>query len=101
MTSPSELESSLDAMRAELEQLRAEVARWQARYAKGDRRDLAWTNSAREVAPLYTALDLEGSGGTAFEVPGEFPFAFGRCAGRPPPCKILHQPVCNLSDPKG
>jgi methylmalonyl-CoA mutase N-terminal domain/subunit len=77
MTMPSDLESSLDAMRAELERLRAEVARWQARYAKGDKRDLAWTNSAREVAPLYTALDLEGSGGTAFEVPGEFPFTRG------------------------
>ncbi|MBI2407847.1 MAG: methylmalonyl-CoA mutase family protein [Gemmatimonadetes bacterium] len=64
-------------MRAELEQLRAEVARWQARFARGEKRDLAWTNSAAEVAPLYTALDLEGSGGTAFEVPGEFPFTRG------------------------
>ena len=77
MTTPSELETSLDAMRAELEQLRAEVARWKARYDKGEKRDLAWTNSAHEVDALYTALDLEGSGGTAFEVPGEFPFTRG------------------------
>ncbi|MDQ8154732.1 MAG: methylmalonyl-CoA mutase family protein [Gemmatimonadota bacterium] len=77
MTTPSELESSLDAMRAELEQLRAEVGRWRARYDNGEKRDLAWSNSASEVEPLYTALDLEGSGGTAFEVPGEFPFTRG------------------------
>jgi methylmalonyl-CoA mutase N-terminal domain/subunit len=77
MTTPFDLEGSLDAMRAELEQLRAEVARWQARFARGEKRDLAWTNSAAEVAPLYTALDLEGSGGTAFEVPGEYPFTRG------------------------
>ncbi|MDP1891976.1 MAG: methylmalonyl-CoA mutase family protein [Gemmatimonadaceae bacterium] len=77
MTTPSDLDPTLDAMRAELEQLRAELARWQARYVTGEKRDLAWTNSAREVQPLYTALDLEGSGGTAFEVPGEFPFTRG------------------------
>jgi methylmalonyl-CoA mutase N-terminal domain/subunit len=77
MTTPSEIESPLDAMRAELEQLRAEVTRWRARYDKGDKRDLSWSNSASEVEPLYTALDLEGSGGTAFEVPGEFPFTRG------------------------
>ncbi len=77
MTTPPDLDTSLDEMRAELEQLRAEVARWQARFAKGETRALAWTNSASDVAPLYTALDLEGSGGTAFEVPGEFPFTRG------------------------
>ena len=77
MTTPSDLDPTLDAMRAELEHLRAELARWQARYVTGEKRNLAWTNSAREVQPLYTALDLEGSGGTAFEVPGEFPFTRG------------------------
>ncbi len=77
MTTRSEVDPTLDAMRAELEHLRAELARWQARYASGEKRNLAWTNSAREVQPLYTALDLEGSGGTAFEVPGEFPFTRG------------------------
>ena len=77
MTTPSDLEGSLDAMRAELEELRAEVERWRARYERGDKRDLNWTNSATEIAPLYTALDLEGSAGTAFEVPGAFPFTRG------------------------
>jgi len=77
MTTPPDLGSSLDEMRAELEQLRAEVDRWRARFERGETRDLAWTNSAREVDPLYTALDLAGSGGTAFEVPGAFPFTRG------------------------
>ena len=77
MTTPSDLDSTLDAMCAELDHLRAELARWQARYVTGEKRNLAWTNSAREVEPLYTALDLEGSGGTAFEVPGEYPFTRG------------------------
>ncbi|MFM8909775.1 MAG: methylmalonyl-CoA mutase, partial [Gemmatimonadota bacterium] len=57
--------------------MRAEVEAWRARFAKGEVRDLAYTNSATEVAPLYTALDLEGSAGTAFEVPGQYPFTRG------------------------
>jgi methylmalonyl-CoA mutase N-terminal domain/subunit len=77
MTTLPELDTSLDDMRAELAQLRAEVAAWKARFDKGEKRDIAWTNSAHEVAPLYTALDLEGSGGTAFEVPGAYPFTRG------------------------
>jgi methylmalonyl-CoA mutase N-terminal domain/subunit len=77
MTSLPELDTSLDEMRTELAQLRAEVAQWKARYDKGDKRDLAYTNSAGEVAPLYTALDLEGSAGTAFEVPGAYPYTRG------------------------
>ncbi|MDQ8175310.1 MAG: methylmalonyl-CoA mutase family protein, partial [Gemmatimonadota bacterium] len=77
MTTPTELDPTLAAMRDELDRLRAEVEAWRARFAKGEVRDLAYTNSANEVAPLYTALDLEGSAGTAFEVPGQFPFTRG------------------------
>jgi methylmalonyl-CoA mutase N-terminal domain/subunit len=57
----------------ELAQLRAEVAEWRRRYAEGRLRDVAFTNSAREVAPLYTALDAS----PAPEVPGAFPFTRG------------------------
>jgi len=39
-------------------------------YDGGRKRDIAYTNSASEVPPLYTPLDLEDSAGTAFETPG-------------------------------
>ena len=77
MTSISDLDPTLAAMQAELDTLRKEVAQWRNRYDKGEVRDIAYTNSAKEVAPLYTAMDLEGSGGTAFEVPGVYPFTRG------------------------
>ncbi|MGA1417159.1 MAG: acyl-CoA mutase large subunit family protein, partial [Gemmatimonadaceae bacterium] len=77
MTTPTELDPTLAAMRDELDRLRAEVEGWRARFATGEVRDLAYSNSATEVAPLYTALDLEGSAGTAFEVPGQYPFTRG------------------------
>jgi methylmalonyl-CoA mutase N-terminal domain/subunit len=64
-------------MQAELDALRKEIAQWRAKYDKGEVRDIAYTNSAKEVAPLYTALDLEGSAGTAFETPGTYPFTRG------------------------
>jgi methylmalonyl-CoA mutase, N-terminal domain len=80
MTSTPEMhdiDPTLAAMQAELDTLRSEVEQWRARYAKGAVRDVAYTNSEKEVAPLYTALDLEGSGGTAFEVPGVYPYTRG------------------------
>ncbi|MFZ9899236.1 MAG: acyl-CoA mutase large subunit family protein [Gemmatimonadaceae bacterium] len=77
MTTPTDLDPTVAAMQQELAELRREVDAWRARYAAGAVRDLAYTNSAAEVAPLYTALDLEGSAGTAFEVPGEYPYTRG------------------------
>ena len=77
MTISSDLDPTLAAMQQELDGLRAEVAAWRARYEKGEKREIAYRNSEKEVAPLYTALDLEGSGGTAFEMPGAYPFTRG------------------------
>src|SRR5690606_9417444 len=79
MTSTRDMDNdaTLVAMQEELAQLRAEVDAWRARYEKGQVRDIASTNSAREVEPLYSALDLVGSAGTAFEVPGTFPYTRG------------------------
>ena len=77
MTSTSELDPTLAAMQEELAQLRAEVDAWRKRYEKGEVREIAYTNSGKEVAPLYTALDLEDTGGSAFEVPGAYPFTRG------------------------
>jgi methylmalonyl-CoA mutase, N-terminal domain len=58
MTSTREFTQSHSDERAELERLRAEVADWRRRFAKGEVRELAFTNSANEVEPLYTALDV-------------------------------------------
>ena len=70
-------DDAIAEMQEELDELRRQVAEWRAKYDAAPRRDLAFTNSEKEVAPLYTALDLEGSAGTAFETPGEYPFTRG------------------------
>lgn len=77
MTAPTDLADVVRQQQEELAQLRAEVAAWRERYDASRVRNVAYTNSATEVAPLYTALDLENSAGTAFEVPGQFPFTRG------------------------
>ena len=77
MTGTRDLDHTLAEMQAELDRLRDEVARWRASYDRARTRGLAFKNSAAEVEPLYTALDLEGSGGSALEVPGVFPFTRG------------------------
>jgi len=77
MTSIRELEDVVRQQQEELDSLRQEVARWRGQYDGGRKRDIAYTNSASEVPPLYTALDLEDSAGTAFETPGAWPFTRG------------------------
>ena len=62
---------------SELDRLRAEVAEWRRRYAKGELRDIAFVNSAREVEPLYTALDVDAQSAETLGVPGEYPFTRG------------------------
>jgi methylmalonyl-CoA mutase N-terminal domain/subunit len=73
----SDADATVAEMQEELERLRREVAAWRATFDRSPRRDLAFTNSGGEVAPLYSALDLEGSAGSAFEVPGSYPFTRG------------------------
>jgi len=63
--------------RQELERLRAEVAEWRRRYASGELRDIGFTNSAREVDPLYTALDVPAQTSVELGVPGEYPYTRG------------------------
>ncbi len=77
MTTIPEMADVVRQQQEELAQLRAEVAAWRERYDASRVRAVAYTNSASEVEPLYTALDLEGSAGTAFEAPGSFPFTRG------------------------
>ena len=53
----SELIATIEEQSAELRLLRKEVAEWKKKYEKGDLRDIAFTNSEREVQPIYTPLD--------------------------------------------
>jgi methylmalonyl-CoA mutase N-terminal domain/subunit len=61
----------------ELARLRAEVAAWRALYEKGTKRDIGFVNSAKEVAPLYTAADLAAGDTVRQEVPGAYPYTRG------------------------
>ena len=73
----SETDATIAEMQEELDRLRNELAAWRASFDKSKTRDIAFTNSAGEVAPLYSAMDLEGSAGSAFEVPGSYPYTRG------------------------
>ena len=77
MTSTRSFSETESAQRAELERLRAEVAEWRRRYDAGEVRDIGFTNSAREVEPLYTALDVEPHSSENVSVPGAYPYTRG------------------------
>ncbi len=77
MTTIRELEDVVRQQQEELDGLRRDVEHWRSEYERGRKRDIAFTNSAREVPPLFTALDLEDSAGAAFELPGQWPFTRG------------------------
>ena len=77
MTGIQDEDGTIAAMQDELDRLRAEVAAFRAKYDRAAKRDIAFTNSSAEVEPLYSALDLEGSAGTAFEIPGAYPYTRG------------------------
>ena len=76
MTSISDLSETVREQQAELERLRAEVTQWRARYEKGEKRDIAYVNSADTVEALYTPLDGPDPD-AALEVPGGWPFTRG------------------------
>src|SRR5262252_5516253 len=65
------------AVRAEVERLRAEVAEWRRRYEKGELREIGFNNSANEVEPLYTALDVDPQSAETLGTPGVYPYTRG------------------------
>ena len=77
MTSTPEISEQERERQEEVERLREEVARWRARYAAAEKRDLAFVNSEGEVAPVYTPLDVEHLDATALPMPGEYPYTRG------------------------
>ena len=75
MTSLHELEQTVRDRDDEIARLRAELETWRRAYDASPKRDVAFMNSAREVAPLYTAADR--GDGVDVEVPGAWPFTRG------------------------
>src|SRR5688572_18459912 len=77
MTLTPEISEQERERQEEVERLRAEVARWRARYAAAEKRDLAFVNSEGEVEPVYTPLDVEHLDAAALPMPGEYPYTRG------------------------
>jgi methylmalonyl-CoA mutase N-terminal domain/subunit len=69
--------SELDAAREENERLSAEIAEWRRKFDAFPKRDIAFINSAHEVAPLYTALDVSPEDSVNLGAPGVYPFTRG------------------------
>jgi methylmalonyl-CoA mutase N-terminal domain/subunit len=53
------------------------VAEWRRKFDAAPKRDIAFTNSAEEVAPLYTALDVEHLDSVNLSTPGTYPYTRG------------------------
>jgi len=73
----SGLESKIEEQSAELRLLRKEVAEWRRKYESGELRDIAFTNSEKEVQALYTPLDAAGTSADALGMPGIYPYTRG------------------------
>jgi methylmalonyl-CoA mutase N-terminal domain/subunit len=69
--------TELESVREENERLRAEITEWKKKFDKSPKRDIAFTNSAEEVAALYTALDVEHIDSVNLGVPGVYPYTRG------------------------
>jgi methylmalonyl-CoA mutase N-terminal domain/subunit len=73
----TELIATIEEQSAELRLLRKEVAEWRKRYEKGELRDIGFTNSEKEVQPIYTPLDAAETSAEALGMPGFYPYTRG------------------------
>jgi len=73
----NELIATIEEQSAELRLLRKEVAEWKKKYEKGELRDIAFTNSEKEVQPIYTPLDAAETDAEALGMPGFYPYTRG------------------------
>jgi methylmalonyl-CoA mutase N-terminal domain/subunit len=69
--------SELESAKTEIERLKAEIAEWRRKFDAAPKRDIAFTNSAHEVAPLYTALDVSHEDSVNLGAPGVYPYTRG------------------------
>src|SRR4051812_11342062 len=72
-----ELIATIEEQSAELRLLRKEVAEWRKKYEKGELRDIAFTNSEKEVQAVYTPLDAAETDAAALGMPGFYPYTRG------------------------
>lgn len=77
MTSIRDAADTMREQEAELTRLRAEVEGWRARYAGGEKRDIAFGSSGQDVDPLYTVLDVLDGDPLTNPLPGDFPYTRG------------------------
>src|SRR6266853_1776276 len=73
----SELIATIEEQSAQLRLLRKEVAEWRKKYEKGELRDIAFTNSEKELRPIYTPLDSAETSAEALGMPGFYPYTRG------------------------
>jgi methylmalonyl-CoA mutase N-terminal domain/subunit len=73
----SELIATIEEQSAELRLLRQEVAEWKKKYERGELRDIAFTNSEKELRPIYTPLDAAETSAEALGMPGFYPYTRG------------------------
>jgi len=73
----TELIATIEEQSAELRLLRKEVAEWRKKYEKGELRDIGFTNSEKEVQPIYTPLDAAETSAEALGMPGFYPYTRG------------------------
>src|SRR5213595_3522358 len=72
-----ELIATIEEQSAELRLLRQEVAEWRKKYEKGELRDIAFTNSEKEIQAIYTPLDAAETSAEALGMPGFYPYTRG------------------------
>ncbi len=65
--------TELDEKERENTRLRAELEEWKKKYAAAKKRDIAFTNSEKEVQPLYTSADSAGLHEADLGMPGSYP----------------------------
>jgi methylmalonyl-CoA mutase N-terminal domain/subunit len=73
----TELIATIEEQSAELRLLRKEVAEWRKKYEKGELRDIGFTNSEKEVQPIYSPLDAAETSAEALGMPGFYPYTRG------------------------
>jgi len=73
----TELIATIEEQSAELRLLRKEVAEWRKKYEKGELRDIAFTNSEKELQPIYSPLDAAETSAEALGMPGFYPYTRG------------------------